>query len=86
MLTAETIKELTKRLPQPKPLRNLGMQTRALAFAIDFLVAADGGPDSLGWEAAQAIVKARILQLSSDLRLSFATGVRPAPASIEARA
>jgi hypothetical protein len=86
MLTAETIGELTKRLPQPKPLRDLGMQTRALAFAIDFLVAADGGPDSLGWEASQAIVKARILQLSSDLRLSFATGDRQAPASDEARA
>lgn len=43
-------------------------------------------PDSLSWEAAQAIVKARILQPSSDLRLSFAAGVRPKPVSDEARA
>lgn len=86
MLTAETIGELTARLAQPKPLRDLGLQARILAFAIDFLVAADGGPDSLHWEAAQAVVKARILQLSTDLSLSFATAVLPAPASNKSRA
>lgn len=64
MLTAETIGELTARLAQLKLLRDLGMQTRALVFAIDFLMAANSGEDSLSWEAAQAIVKARILQLS----------------------
>lgn len=80
MLTVDTINELTARLANPKPLRDLGMQTRALAFAIDFLVSADSGTAPLDWSAAQAIVKTRILQLSRDLRLSFARGVRPAPA------
>lgn len=83
MLTADTIQEVTARLKDPTRLRNLGMQSRALAFAIDFIVAADSDASSLGWPDAQAIVKARILQLFQDLQLSFATGVRIARASAE---
>lgn len=83
MLTVDTIQEVTARLKDPAPLRNLGMQARALAFAIDFFVAADSGATSLGWPDAQAIVRARVLQLFQDLQLSFVTGVRPARASAE---
>ena len=81
MLTAETIREVTALLAQPKLLRDMGMQSRALAFAIDFMVAADAGSRALAWEEAQAIVKARIVQIGSDLQLSFATGLRRAPVS-----
>ena len=83
MLTADTIQEVTARLKDPTRLRNLGMQSRALAFAIDFLVAADSDASCLGWPDAQAIVRARILQLFQDLQLSFVTGVRIARASGE---
>lgn len=50
------------------------MQSRVLAFAIDFMVAADGVKVPLSWETAQAIVKARVFQLGEDMRLSMATG------------
>ncbi|MES2943546.1 MAG: hypothetical protein V4772_11820, partial [Pseudomonadota bacterium] len=72
MLTVETINNLTERLEHSANLRNLGMQARVLAFAMDFLVAAHAGTNSLGWDAAQAIVKARIEQLNIDMRLSVA--------------
>lgn len=83
MLTAETIQRVTARLTDPMPLRNLGMHTRALAFAIDFLIASDKGASPLDWLAAQAVVKNRIIQLLRDLRLSLATGARRATASTE---
>ncbi len=76
MLTAETIECVTARLSQPKALRDLGMHTRVLTFAIDFLVAADCEKAPASWETAQAIVKARIIQLGSDLRLSMAAGTK----------
>lgn len=77
MLTVETIDNLIERLEHPANLRNLGMQARVLAFSIDFLRAAHAGPDCLGWDGAQAIVSARIEQLSTDMRLSFAAVARP---------
>lgn len=83
MLTVKTIQGVTARLKDPAPLRDLGMHTRALAFAIDFLVAADERASPLDWFDAQAIVKARILQLFQDLKLSFATGARRSTASAE---
>lgn len=83
MLTVDTIHAVTARLKDPKPLRNLGMRTRALAFAVDFIVAADSGTSPLDWTAAQAIVRARILRLFEDLQLSFATGVRRETTSAE---
>lgn len=76
MLTADLIHQVTERLKNQKPLRNLGMRARALAFAIDFIVAAHSGASPLDWSAAQSIVKARILRLFQDIQLSFATGVR----------
>lgn len=83
MLTVNTIQEVTARLPDPMPLRNLGMRTRAVAFAIDFLVATDSAASPLDWSAAQAVVKARILQLFQDLKLSFAKDVRRAMPSAD---
>lgn len=73
MLTVNTIFELTAKLPQPKPLRDLGMQARALAFAIDFLVAADEKEDPISWHDAQEIVQARTIRLRKDLRNSLET-------------
>jgi hypothetical protein len=73
MLTVNTIRELTAELPQPKPLCNLGMQARALAFAIDFLVAADKTVEPLSWHDAQDIVQARMIRLRDDLRNSLET-------------
>jgi|GEM_PF-2340244 len=83
MLTVDTIHAVTARLKDPVPLRNLGMRTRALAFAVDFIVAADNGASPLDWSAAQAIVRTRILRLFEDLQLSFATGVRRETTSAE---
>ena len=83
MLTVDTIQQVTARLKDPEPLRHLGMQSRALAFAIDFLLAADCDASSLNWLDAQAIVRARILQLFQDLQLSFVARVRPGTASAE---
>jgi hypothetical protein len=83
MLTVNTIQMVTARLPDPMPLRNLGMRTRAVAFAIDFLVATDSAASPLDWSAAQAVVRARILRLFQDLKLSFAKDVRRATASAD---
>lgn len=84
MLTAETIHDVTARLPNPQPLRNLAMRTRALAFAIDFLVAADSAASPLEWSAAQAIVRARILRLFQDLQLGLMKDVRRTTATVSA--
>ena len=81
MLTAETIQEVTESLNDRKPLRKLGMQVRTLAFAMDFLAAADKSTVPVDWQAAQATVRARIFQISQDMRLSLAQAARPAPAS-----
>lgn len=83
MLTADTIQEVTARLKDPAPLRRLGMSTRVMGFAIDFLVAADSGAHPLDWSAAQAIVRSRILRIFQDLQLGFAAGALPAMASPE---
>lgn len=83
MLTVDTIHAVTARLRDPVPLRNLGMRTRVLAFAVDFIVAADSGASPLDWSAAQAIVRTRILRLFEDLQLSLATGVRRETTSAE---
>ena len=83
MLTVNTIQQVTARLPDPRPLRNLGMRTRAVAFAIDFLVATDTAASPSDWPAAQAVVKARILQLFEDLKLSFARDARRATESAD---
>lgn len=71
MLTAEMIEKLTARLAIRKAeLRALGMRARALAFVVDFLLAADMGAQSLNRETAQAIVGARLQRLVEDLRLN----------------
>ena len=77
MLTVETIRELTGALADPHPLRDLGMRSRVLAFAVDFLGATDDRPEPLTWDAAQDVIQARLLQLGQDLRLNFAKRVRP---------
>jgi len=82
MLTVDTIQAVTARLPDRESLRKLGMQSRALAFAVDFIVAADSAESPLSWAAAQAIVGARLLRLSQDLELSSAMRVRRIPASV----
>jgi hypothetical protein len=56
------------------------MQVRVLAFAIDFLVAADNSATPVEWGTAQEIVQARILQISQDIRLSLAETVLPTSA------
>jgi len=81
MLTIETIQAVTARLPNAKPVRDLGMQARALAFSIDFLMAVDNGAVPLDWQAAQAIVRTRILQFGQDIRYSLAKAIGSAPAS-----
>ena len=82
MLTVETIREVTAALANPQPLRELGMRSRVLAFAVDFLVAADDRPESLTQDAAQAVIQARLLQLGQDLRFNLLKPVRPlTPAS-----
>ena len=80
MLTAETIQSVTKRLESPALLRMLGMQARAFALVVDFLVAADRNPSPLDWTAAQAVVSARLLRLYQDFELNLSAGVRPKPA------
>ncbi len=89
MLTVDMIEAVTARLPNPKSLRSQGMHARAVAFAVDFLVAADGRAEHLAWQDAQAIVKARITQIEADLRLSTAGQMRQAsslPAAHEPKA
>jgi hypothetical protein len=73
MLTVETIDQVTARLANRKPLRQLGMQSRVLAFLVDFMVAADSGDNVFKPEHAQAIVKERLAQLRSDLLLGYAS-------------
>ncbi|MBL8307024.1 MAG: hypothetical protein JNM33_10030 [Rubrivivax sp.] len=85
MLTAETIEEVTARLAKPDDLRGQGMHARAVAFAIDFLVAADARPDHLAWPDAQAVVRARITQLAADLWLSRSKHVQSALAPAATR-
>lgn len=82
MLTVDTIQAVTARLPNPKSLRTLGMQSRALAFVVDFIVAADSAKAPLSWAAAQTIVGARLLRLSQDLELRSGMRVRRIPASV----
>lgn len=81
MLTVNTINEVTARLKNPEPLRNLGLHARALAFAIDFLIASDRGAPPLDWLTAQAVVKDRVIQLLQDLKLSSMKAARRATAS-----
>jgi hypothetical protein len=79
MLTFETIDALTTGLYQPKPLRDLGRQTRSLAFLIDFLIAADSRAQALSWSDAQQIIQDRLLRLREDLHESLAVsrGIPP---------
>lgn len=72
MLTLETIDALTTGLDQPKPLRDLGRQTRALAFVIDFLIAANTHEEPLSWSTAQQIIQERMIRLRKDLHESLA--------------
>ena len=83
MLTVDTINEVTTRLNDPKPLRNLGLHARALAFAIDFLIASDRGFSPLEWLVAQAVIKDRLMQLFQDLKLGTTTGARRLTTSVE---
>lgn len=71
MLTFETIDAVTSGLKQPKPLRDLGRQARALAFVIDFLIAADTRAQPLGWSGAQQIIQDRLFRLRKDLHESL---------------
>lgn len=80
MLTVETIESVTARLAAPKVLRTYGMHARAVAFAIDFVMAADSSQDPLTWNDAQAVVGARLRRLATDLWLSTSKGLRPVPA------
>lgn len=80
MLTVEVIEEVTARLRTHKQtLRSTGMQARALAFVVDFMIAADSSQEPLSTDAAQAIVSARIVQLYQDLRLTFAREAQHQP-------
>ncbi|WP_198321019.1 hypothetical protein [Azohydromonas aeria] len=79
MLTVDTITSVTARLRAPDTLRTQGMHARALAFTIDFLVAADSSQEPLTWSEAQAVVAARVRQLATDLWLSISKSVRPVP-------
>ena len=83
MLTVDTINEVTTRLNDPKPLRNLGLHARALAFAIDFLIASDRRSSPLEWLVAQAVIKDRLMQLFQDLKLGTTTGARRLTTSVE---
>lgn len=76
MLTVETIQAVTARLKSPAPLRVLGMHARALALAVDFLVAADRSTTPLDWTAAQAVLQARLVQLFQDFELNLSVGAR----------
>ena len=79
MLTFETIDAVTTGLSQPKPLRDLGRQTRSLAFVIDFLVAADIRAQQLSWSDAQQIIHDRLFRLRNDLHesLTVSRGIPP---------
>lgn len=76
MLTLDTIEEVTSRLNDPEPLRGLGMKARALAFAVDFIVASDHSPTPVTWSAAQAILGARLERLYQDMELKSLLHVR----------
>lgn len=69
MLTLETIQEVTSRLNDPEPLRKIGRKARALAFAVDFIVATDRSATPVSWSTAQSILGARLEQLYQDMEL-----------------
>lgn len=80
MLTLDTINDLTSRLRTDKDrIAKRGLQARALAFAIDFIVAADRAEVPIGPSGAQALVQERFLQLYQDLRYSFMVELKHAP-------
>ncbi len=79
MLTFEAIDALTKGSSQYKTLRDLGRQTRLLAFVMDFLIAANSQSAPLSWAEAQQIVQDRLIRLRKDFHESLAVsrGLQP---------
>lgn len=78
MITFEAIAEITKELPRDRWLAQLGIAARGLAFAADAIQAAHRGAEELDHETAQQILRARLMQMKNDLRLSFVTKLLPA--------
>ena len=68
MLTPEAVGELTNKIPNAAALKASARAARALAFAIEFLSAAQRGAP-LSDEVARKIVGARVDQILADVDL-----------------
>jgi hypothetical protein len=68
MLTPEAVEELTSKIPDAAALKASARAARALAFAIEFLAAAQRGAP-LSEEMARKIVSARVHQILADTDL-----------------